>query len=208
MENTIYAMMQPVMNQEGGPKKKFRRQPPLLGYDISGQNPALPHEYVVTLPLYDTGNRLEAPSQSEIHQLSNGHFLVLARNSGFGRGEEETESKYRHADIMLIDRAIDIAGGEQDCVNVSIASDNGVPDHNLTSATFCPFLDVNIESELRKFGLPNSGQQDDLLLTEKWESLSLVPIDNVDPNGNPEYFLVSPATTIFRRKTVWLAFTD
>ncbi|KAF7167023.1 hypothetical protein CNMCM5623_000497 [Aspergillus felis] len=195
---TIYAMMQSAMNQEGGPKKKFRRQARLLVYDISGQNPALSHEYVVTLPLYDTGDKLEATSQSEIHQLSNGHFLVLARDSGFGRGEEETESKYRHVDIMSIDRATDIAGGEHDRVNGSIASDKGILDHNLTNATYCPFLDFNIESELREFGLHNGGQQDDLLLNEKWESLSLVPIDQVDSNGNPEYFLFSFSDNDFK----------
>ncbi|PIG87044.1 hypothetical protein AARAC_004296 [Aspergillus arachidicola] len=194
----IYAMMQSAVNQEGGPKKRFRTQACLLEYDISGQNPALSHEDVVTLPLYDTGDKLKATTQSEIHQLSNGHFLVLARDSGFGRGEEETESKYRHVDIMSIDRATDIASGEHDRVNGSIASDKGVLDHNLTNATYCAFLDFNIESELRKFGLHNGGQQDDLPLNEKWESLSLVPIDQVDSNGNPEYFLFSFSDNDFK----------
>jgi hypothetical protein len=155
----IYAMMQSAMNQEGGPKKKFRRQACLLEYDISGKNPVLSHEYVVILPLYDAGNKLEAASQSEIHQLPNGHFLALARDSGFGRGEEETESKYRHVDIMSIVRATDIAGGDRDCVNGSIASDKGVLDHNPTNATYCPFLDLNIGSGLMKFGLTMVGSK-------------------------------------------------
>ncbi|KAF4225752.1 hypothetical protein CNMCM8980_007375 [Aspergillus fumigatiaffinis] len=194
---SIYAMMQSAMNQEGGPKKKFRRQARLLEYDISGQQPALLHEFIVTLPLYDDGNDIEAATQSEIHKLPNGQFLILARDSGFGRGEDETESKYRHVDIFSTDRATDIAGSVRDSVNGSVASNRGALDPGLLNATYCPFLDYNINSELKKFGLHNGGDQDASLLNEKWESLALVPIAEAGSNISSEYFLFSMSDNDF-----------
>ncbi|KAF7597205.1 hypothetical protein BBP40_009545 [Aspergillus hancockii] len=174
----LYAMMQSATNQEGGPKKRFRRQARLLECDINDkQFPVLSREYVISLPLYDTGNQMEAVGQSEIHRLSNGQLLILARDSGFGRGKKQSQSKYRHVDIISIDEGSNIAHGYSDLINGSIASTKGVLIPNITAATYCPFLDVNLNSELIKFGLHNGGKQDRFLLNEKWESLALVPLN-------------------------------
>ncbi|KAJ5110377.1 hypothetical protein N7532_000912 [Penicillium argentinense] len=185
----LYAMMQSAMNQEGGPKKKTRRQTRILEYDISDKNsPTLSHEFVVTLPPY--GDESKAAVQSEIHRLSNGQLLILARDSGFGRGADETESKYRHVDVISTTGATNLAG-KWDSTNGSIANAKGILDPNITAATYCPFLDFNLNSELKKFGLHNGGPKDDRLLNEKWESLALVPLGQEDSNANPEYLLFS-----------------
>lgn len=69
----------------------------------------------------------------------------------------------------------------------------------ITPATVCPFIDFNLNSELRKFttadGKPiHNGAPVDLgLLNEKWESLALVPV-NEEKDGRDvkdEYYLLT-----------------
>jgi hypothetical protein len=59
----------------------------------------------------------------------------------------------------------------------------------VTAATYCSFLDFNINSQLNRFGVHNGGPQDSSLLNEKWESLALVEAD--DDGGDNEYYLFS-----------------
>ncbi|KAJ6035831.1 hypothetical protein N7540_000110 [Penicillium herquei] len=194
----LYAMMQSAMNQEGGLKKKHRRHARLLEYDIFEKlSPQLAHEYVIELPVYDTEKGPESTLQSEILRLSNGQLLILARDSGFGRGATNSESRYRHVDVISTLEAKDIAYDKWDSINGSIAT-KGVLDPNIKAATYCPFLDFNLDSELRKFGLHNGGDQDILLLNEKWESLALVPIDQEDSNEIGDYLLFSFSDNDFK----------
>ena len=51
-------------------------------------------------------------------------------------------------------------------------------------ATYCPFIDFNINAQLNRFGVHNGGKQDSSLLTEKWESIAVLPADKAD-----EYYL-------------------
>ena len=67
----------------------------------------------------------------------------------------------------------------------------GVLNADITPATVCPFVDVNINSQLNRFGVHNGGAQDAGLLNEKWEGLALVPVSGDDDKPDPkdEYFL-------------------
>ncbi|KAF7181960.1 hypothetical protein CNMCM7691_001348 [Aspergillus felis] len=199
---TLYTMIQSALNQEGGPKKKNRQPARLLEYDISSGTPKYKHEYAVLLPKYndytekDPSDAAKVASQSEIHQLPTGDFLVLSRDSGFGHGQSKSLSVYRHADVVSISESTTDLKGTYDAADGSIAGSKGVLDSGITPAEYCPFLDFNVNSELAKFGLHNGGAQDAGLLNEKWESLALVP---VDPRGHKdkhskktrEYFLFS-----------------
>lgn len=103
---TLYALIQSSLDQEGGPKKQNRSPARLLAYDISGKTPRYIHEWVVMLPKYfdytsdDADKAIKVASQSEIHQLPTGDFLVLSRDSGFGHGLDQSLSVYRQADIF------------------------------------------------------------------------------------------------------------
>ncbi|PYI33626.1 hypothetical protein BP00DRAFT_455265 [Aspergillus indologenus CBS 114.80] len=184
---TLYTMVQSALDQEGGTSKKYRRPARLLQYDISAGTPVPEHEYVVMLPTYydPTKGHDVVAAQSEIHLLPTaaGHhdkaFLVLARDSGFGHGQDESLSVYRRADVVRITRnTTDLTQWRGvDGVNGSIASAKGVLDAGITPAEYCSFLDYNVESQLAKFGLHNGGPQDRFLLNEKWESLALVPVE-------------------------------
>ncbi|GES57505.1 peptidase M35 deuterolysin [Aspergillus terreus] len=200
---TLYAMLQSALDQEGGPKKKNRQPARVLEYDIASGKPKYKHEYVVMLPKYKDYTKDDeevVASQSEILQLPTGDFLVLARDSGFGHGQAESRSVYRHADIFSISRSTTDLKGKYDGVGASIASSKGQLDAGIVPAEYCPFLDFNVPSELAKFGLHNGGEQDALLLNEKWESLALVPVNPALPDHHKtssghhkerDYFLFS-----------------
>lgn len=121
------------------------------------------------LPLYNdyTAKASKNPkvaAQSEMHALPNGQFLVLARDGGFGHGQDESLSVYRQIDVFDVANATDIKGSEYDCEDCAVASAKGKLDKAISPAAYCPFLDFNVNSELGKFGVHNGGDQDSGLL--------------------------------------------
>jgi hypothetical protein len=211
---TLYTLIQSSLDQEGGPKKQNRAPARLLAYDISGKTPQYIHEWVVMLPKYydytssDASKANKVASQSEIHQLPNGDFLILTRDSGFGHGQAESRSVYRQADIFSVlnsnSSVTDFKGqSDYDTATGAIASSKGVLKAGITPAEYCSFLDFNVNSELAKFRLHNGGAQDQYLLNEKWESLALVPVKpsqgdvHHKPGREQEYFLFSMSDNDF-----------
>lgn len=196
---TLSVLIQSALEQEGGMDSETRRYARLVqyeiphsrgyGYDRKSSTPVYKAEYVVPLPLFTNakGNQRVA-AQSEIHYISETQYLILARDSGAGHGQDDSFSRYRHADVFDISAATDIKSSSNDAVNGSIASEVGVLDAGVTPAEYCPWLDYNVNSQLNKFGLHNGGAQDAQLLNEKWESLALAPVGG---HGSDEYFLFS-----------------
>ncbi|EXJ85504.1 hypothetical protein A1O1_05868 [Capronia coronata CBS 617.96] len=192
----LYALMQSALNQEGGLNSTTRVYTRLLHYDIS--NPFRPEykaEYVLPLPK-DPAGRVAA--QSEIHFVSPTQFLVLARDSNRGHGQKNSDSRYRHVDVYDISKATDIRGPAYDCPSCAVASVDGVLDSDIVPATYCSWLDYNVNSQLNRFGLHNGGDQDAQLLNEKWESIALAAVQPPEkgcidghPATNGEYFLFS-----------------
>lgn len=196
--NTLYALMQSALDQDGGLNASTRRYARLLEYDVTEPfKPVYKAEYIVPLPLITNNTRVAA--QSEIHYLSDTQFLVLARDSGRGHGQDNSNSAYRHVDVFDISKATNIKGPKYDSTNSS-AAPNGTLDAAITPATYYSWLDFNVNSQLNRFGVHNGGAQDSGLLNEKWESLALVPVNpksgwadwtaaTVSDDG--EYFLFS-----------------
>lgn len=123
-------------------------------------------EWVVPLPLYtdpETGSSVAA-AMTEIIALDNSQFLILALSPGMGRSENNTLSVYRHADVFDITKATDIKG-DYDCTTCSIAdATSGELKHGIAPATYCSFLDFNVNAQLNRFGLHNGGAPDRSLL--------------------------------------------
>lgn len=167
---TLWALLQAATVQEGGLEKQTQGAARLLAYDMSSSPlaPAYAAEYVVPLPAYvdPTAKASKNPkiaAQSEVHVLANGQFLVLARDSGAGHGQDDSESVYRQIDVFDVAGATDIRS--YDCANCSVADpDTGVLVDGVTAATYCEFLDFNVNSQLGRFGLHNGGDQDAQLL--------------------------------------------
>ena len=194
----LFVLTQSSLIQDGGAEgDELARWSRLVKLDLSaseGEVPPVVGQYVVPLPVYaDEDDELDVAAQSEIKYVSETQFLVMARD-GNGRGQDETESKYRRADVFDISGATDVNGRE------TVAS-GGILADDIVAATYCTFLDFNVNSELAKFGLHNGGDQDVGLLNEKWESLVLVPVQPAaagqwgqwtgKQDANDEYFLFS-----------------
>jgi hypothetical protein len=194
--NTLYALLQAATNQEGGLEKQTERYARLVKYDISvPSKPRYAREFVVPLPLYvdPTAKASKNPkvaAQSEIFHIQDGQFFVLARDSSAGHGQDVSTSVYRHIDVFDINNATDIKGTTFDCTNCSVATAAGVLNSAITPATYCSFIDFNVNSQLNRFGVHNGGPQDAGLLNEKWESIGIVPVDGMDGDDD-EWFVFS-----------------
>lgn len=153
-----------------GTDKQTEQNARMVVYDVSDKlAPVYLSEYVVPLPFYDdpTAKASKNPkvaAQSELHALPNGQFLVLARDGGFGHGQDESQSVYRHIDVFDVSGATDIAGAAYDCETCAVADDEGELDGGITPATYCSFLDFNVNAQLERFGVHNGGDQDSTLL--------------------------------------------
>lgn len=148
-------------------------------------------EYVVQLPVVASTGK--TAGQSEIHYISEDQFLVLARDSGAGHGQDESLSLYRNADVIDISKATNIKGKEYDSFKGAVASRKGELIAGIKPATYCPWLSYNNNAQLGRFGAHNGGAQDAGLLNEKWESFALAPVDNkFETKGDgEEFYLIS-----------------
>jgi hypothetical protein len=170
----LYTLLQSATIQDGGSSNSKRRNSRFLTYRIKDKKFELEAEYAVQLPVLPTGR---VASQSEMIYVSKEQFLVLARDSGAGHGQDKSESIYRNADVIDISRATNIVG-KYDSFNGSIASRDGVLKSEITPAEYCPWLSYNVNQELNKFGVRNGGAQDQNLLNEKWESFAFLEVDD------------------------------
>ncbi|KAJ8110293.1 hypothetical protein ONZ43_g5907 [Nemania bipapillata] len=196
---SLYVLLQAATVQEGGLNKQTERYTRFLRYDVSNKlAPVYVGEWIVPLPLYNdpTAKPSKNPkvaAQSEILALDNGQFFVLSRDSDAGNGQDVTQSVYRQMDVFDIAGATNIkATGIYDCADPTCAvadADTGVLTGGITVATYCSFLDFNVNVQLNRFNVHNGGNADAGLLNEKWESLGMVPVNPKAPNG--EYFVFS-----------------
>ncbi|KAL3425824.1 hypothetical protein PVAG01_02615 [Phlyctema vagabunda] len=192
----LYALLQAATNQDGGLESQTQRYTRLVKYDITVPTaPRYAREFVVPLPLYNdptakASKNPKAAAQSELFHIQNGQFFVLSRDSNAGHGAKNTLSTYRHIDVFDVTDATDIKSDAYDCNNCTIASELGVLKPGITPATYCSFIDFNVNSQLNRFGVHNGGDQDSGLLNEKWESIGMVPVDG-KIGDDDEWFVFS-----------------
>ncbi|KAH8707108.1 esterase-like activity of phytase-domain-containing protein [Phaeosphaeriaceae sp. PMI808] len=172
----LYTLLQSATLQDGGSSNTKRRNTRFLTYRIQDNKVSLEAEYAVQLPVLSTGR---VASQSEMHYISKDQFLVLARDSGAGHGQDKSESIYRNADVIDISKATNILG-KYDGFNGSIASRDGMLKSEIKPAEYCPWLSYNVNTQLNRFGVRNGGAQDENLLNEKWESFALIEAEDGD----------------------------
>ncbi|KAK9382829.1 esterase-like activity of phytase-domain-containing protein [Kockiozyma suomiensis] len=196
----IYALLQSATVQDGGLKKYTNSYSRMVKYDISTPGESeLVGEWVVKLPTFynpdsSAKKNPRTAAQSEIYALSESQFFVIARDSGKGHGQSDgTESLYRHIDVFDITNATDIHSIDEYNVATGAVAPGGVLVDGITSATLCPFLDVNVNSQLNKFGggLHNGGEQNWELLNEKWEGMVLIPADGKSGSDDKYYVIIT-----------------
>ncbi|KAK1227103.1 hypothetical protein PQX77_009936 [Marasmius sp. AFHP31] len=222
--NILYAMLQSATIQDGGDDDSTSRHTRLVAYDVSESDgsvrPALVGEWVVPLPISNDKGKTRA--SSEIHFVSENVFLSLSRD-GKGHGNDDSESKYKQADLFSIATATDIHGTEFDDPSNPVAP-GGVLDSSIVPATYVSFVDYIDDKQLARFGLHNGtcappqapipiprnsgstispplslllagGDFDEKLIDGKWESLAIAPVE--DPESPDDYFLFTAADNDF-----------
>lgn len=187
----LYALLQSATTQEGGDKSATRRNTRFLKYRVKTKEITYEAEYIVQLPIVPSSGK--TAGQSEIHYITEDQFLVLARDSGAGHGQDESFSQYRNADVIDISKATNIKGKDNDSFKGAVATRKGELNADIKPATYCPWLSYNNNEQLNRFGAHNGGAQDAGLLNEKWESFALAPVDNkFETKGDgDEFYLIS-----------------
>lgn len=155
----------------------------LFTYDVSDLDQiSLTGEYAVQLPKFQQGSNTLVAAQSEILALSDTQLLILPRDSnGFQVGTEK--SNLRRVDVIDISNATNILGESYE----SQIAPGGVLNSAITPAEYTPFLDINNNAELERFGLVNGVVPGLNNLSEKWEGMAL--LSALDPNRPNDYFL-------------------
>ncbi|KAL6297798.1 hypothetical protein BKA93DRAFT_745326 [Sparassis latifolia] len=190
----LYALLQSPTVQDGGLLSNPSPYTRLLAFDVSDPNehPPVVGEWVVPLPLSNSGSNLYAAS--EVHFVAPGVFLVLSRD-GKGEGGSSDKSKYKQADLFDISNATDVntpffngPGGA--------VSPGGTLNSTITPAMYVSFVDYLNATQLARFGLHNGKPDDDTLIDGEWESLALAPVG--DPAYPDDYFLFTAADNDFQ----------
>jgi hypothetical protein len=183
---TLTVVLQSAARQDGGDDSATRRHTRALVWDVADPaRPTLVHEYVVPLPVFtDAKGKTLVAAQSELTAIGGGRFLLLCRDSNNGHGMKGTTSLHRKIEILDFSGATDILGRFDDATPVA---PKGVLVDGVKAASLTPFVDLNDNAELNRFGLHNGGADDANLLSEKWEATGLVP--TLEPEHPDDYFL-------------------
>jgi len=185
---TLTAVLQSATRQDGGDAPATRRHTRALVYDIADPaNLKLLREHVVPLPVFQDGEgKTLVAAQSELLAIDADQFLMISRDSNNGQGVKGSTSRYRAIDILDLHGATNIAGTEFD--GAKAVAPDGVLDASVKPATLRPFIDINDNAQLNRFGLHNGEPNDANNLSEKWEAMGLVSV--MDPAAPDDYLLL------------------
>jgi hypothetical protein len=180
---TLFVALQSAARQDGGTNAATRNHTRLFTYDLSNLDQiSLKGEYAVQLPKFQQGANTLVAAQSEVLAVSDTQLLILPRDSN-GQGVGTQQSLLRRVDVIDISAATNILG---QAVEANIAP-GGVLDSSITAAQYAPFIDINDNAQLARFGLANGVVPGLDNLSEKWEGLVLLPA--LDPQRPDDYFL-------------------
>lgn len=184
----LIVVLQSATRQDGGDAPATRRHTRALVYDIADvAQPKLVREHVVPLPVFqDAAGKTLVAAQSELLALGDDLFLLLSRDSNNGQGVAGSTSLYRSIDVLDLNGATNIAGTRFDR-EAAVAS-KGVLDPTVTPGKLTPFLNLNDNAQLNRFGLHNGAPNDSNNLSEKWEAMGLV--NAMDPTFPDDYLLL------------------
>jgi hypothetical protein len=185
---SLTTVLQTATRQDGGDSPATRRHTRALVYDIADPaNLKLVREHVVPLPVFQNGEgKTLVAAQSELLAIDADQFLLLSRDSNNGQSMKGTTSLYRKIDILDLRHATNIAGTDFD--RAKSVAPKGVLDSAVTPGALRPFIDINDNAELNRFGVRNGGPNDADNLSEKWEAMGLVSV--MDAATPDDYLLL------------------
>jgi hypothetical protein len=180
---TLFVGLQSAARQDGGTSPATRDTTRLFTYDVSNLDQIrLSGEYAVKLPKFQQGSNTLVAAQSEVLALSDTQLLILPRDSN-GQSVGTQQSLLRRVDVIDISAATNFLGSP---IETNIAP-GGVLDASIVPADYRPWLNINDNAQLGRFGLANGVVPGFDNLSEKWEGLVLLPA--LDPLAPNDYFL-------------------
>lgn len=182
---TLFVGLQSATRQDGGTSgtSATRDHTRLFTYDVENlDHIALTGEYVVELPKFQQGANTLVAAQSEILALSDTQLLILPRDSN-GQAVGTQESKLRRVDVIDLANATNILGQSFE----GTIAPGGVLNTAITPVLYTPFLNINDNAQLARFGLVNGVVPGLGNLSEKWEGLALVSA--LDASRPFDYYL-------------------
>lgn len=182
---TLFVGLQSATRQDGGSggTSATRNNTRLFTYDLSNLDDIrLSAEYVVQLPKFTQGTNTLVAAQSEILAVSDTQLLILPRDSN-GDQVGTQQSLLRRVDVIDLAAATNILG----LAGAGTIAPGGVLDAAIVPALYVPFIDINDNNQLARFGLANGVVAGFDNLSEKWEGLVL--LSALDPARPNDYFL-------------------
>lgn len=190
-ERTLFALLQAPLVQDGG-EDNGSRYIRLLVFDVARGSPRenqLVAEYVYELTLNGNAGGTRQTITSELVALNSHQLLVLDRDQR-GRNSGST-SAFVYKKVVLVDTlgATNILGSGYD-LELGAAGQisfplNGLP-ASVRAVTRQDFVDLLNTTQLSRYGLNlNAGLPDTNTLVEKWEGMTLVPMNDTNfPNDH------------------------
>ncbi|HYG07146.1 MAG TPA: esterase-like activity of phytase family protein [Stenotrophomonas sp.] len=169
----------------------------VLVYDVSGDPlPRAPiGHYVVQLPAFrhegGSGPADRTAAQSELRALDDHRLLLLARDSNGLGADDGDRPVFKQVLLVDIAHATNLAGSEyeQTAASVLASAQGSSLRDGIEAAAVTPLIDMLVPSQLARFGLGLERDDPHLaLLSEKWESMDLVPA--LDPEHPRDWFLL------------------
>ena len=148
--------------------------------------PSLTGEWILPLPLYTQSGAQQVASVGDLVAINGRQFLVLVRD-GNGRGGDTPTSIYRAVLVYDVSGATNLAGSAFDNPNTP-AAPKGVLASSIVPASSAVLINLNDSAQLARFGLNNGPSDNSNTLSDKWESLALVPA--LDPDLPDDFFLL------------------
>lgn len=183
----LLVALQSATRQDGGDAPETRGNTRVLIYDVADlDHPRLVREHVVPLPGFvNARGEYRIAAQSDLLALDDNRFFLICRDSGAGYGQKDATSLYRRIVLVDVSAATNIAGTDYD--GLMPVAPKGVLAHDIIPAALIPFIDINDNAQLGRFGLHNGRPANADDLPEKWESMASVPA--FDPANPRDVFL-------------------
>ena len=201
----LFAMLQSPNIQDGG-ANNLSQNTRLLVYDIEAgspnQNKVIGH-YVYQLTLLGSTTTNRHTPVSAVFALNDHQMLVLERD-GIGLGGTPGAPIYKQVVLADLTGATSLTGTGYDLALGTIGQSN-LP-LGLTVAGVVPvarhdFVSIIDTNQLARFGLNASATRDTNSISEKWEAVTLVPLN--DPAAPDDFLLLVGNDNDFKAPVVY-----
>ncbi len=188
----LVAFLQSPTMQDGG-GGNLGRNTRILQFDAVADSPTFGRvlaEHIYQLTLNGTAQTNRHTPVSEVLALNTTTFLALERD-GIGLGVEGVNPPvYKRVVLASTAGALNIAGSAYDLENGApgqLSLPSGSLPAGLTPVVRRDFVDLLDSGQLAKFGLNAKGVPDTNTVSEKWEGLALIPLNEA---ANPNDYLL------------------